>query len=91
MPERSKSPRLAIPSSSDQPIGKQVLDVARGRGVVGELVGVVGAQAQVVGADAQLDVPALALCEPVLEPLLRLSGGHEELHLHLLELAASGR
>ena len=46
-----------------------------------------GAQAQVVGADAELDVPALALAEPVLEPLLRFGGRHEELHLHLLELA----
>ena len=40
-----------------------------------ELVRVVRAQAQMVGPDAQLDVPALALCEPVLEPLLGLPGG----------------
>ena len=66
---------------------EEVLDVARAGGVVRELVGVVRAQAQVVGADAELDVPALALAEPVLEPLLRLGRRHEELHLHLLELA----
>ncbi len=40
-----------------------------------------------VGADAELDVPALALGEPVLEPVLGFRRGDEELHLHLLELA----
>ncbi len=66
---------------------EQVFHVARARGVVGELVGVVCAQAQVVGADAEVDVPALALGEPVLEPVLGFGRRDEELHLHLLELA----
>ena len=52
-----------------------------------ELVGVVRAQPQVVGPDAEVHVPALALREPVLEPSLGVGGRHEELHLHLLELA----
>ena len=39
-----------------------------------------------VGPDPKLDVPALALFEPVLEPIGRVRGRHEELHLHLLEL-----
>src|SRR5205814_8453149 len=42
---------------------EQILDVARRRGVVRELVTVVGTQAQVVGADAELDIPALALAQ----------------------------
>ena len=44
---------------------EEVLDVARARGVVGELVGVVRADAQVVGADAELGVPALADLDPL--------------------------
>ena len=71
--------------------GEQVFDVAGARGVVRELVGVGCAQAQVVGADAKFDVPALALGQPVLEPLLRIRGRHEELHLHLLRTRACGR
>src|SRR5439155_23885825 len=67
--------------------GEQVLDVARRTRVVAELVGAVGAQAQVRRADAQVDVPAPALAEPVLEPLLGLARRDEVLHLHLLELA----
>src|SRR5215213_390681 len=39
-----------------------------------------------VGANPQLDVPALALGEPVLEPSRRVVRGDEELHLHLLKL-----
>src|SRR4030088_2415288 len=37
--------------------------------------------------DPELDVPLVALGEPVLEPLLGVGRGDEELHLHLLELA----
>ncbi len=66
---------------------EEVFDVARARGVMRELIGIVRAQAQVIGADPELRVPALALREPVLEPLLGLGGRDEELHLHLLELA----
>ena len=66
---------------------EQVLDVAGGARVVGELLGVVRAQAQVVGADPEPRLPAHPLLEPVLEPLSGLGRRHEELHLHLLELA----
>ncbi len=66
--------------------GEQVLDVARPRGVMRELVVVVGAQMQVVGPDPQLLIPAHPLLQPVLEPLRGLVRRHEELHLHLLEL-----
>src|SRR5271155_3185810 len=44
-------------------------------------------KAQVAGTDAQLHIPPLALLEPMLEPFLSVGGRHEELHLHLLELA----
>ena len=52
-----------------------------------ELLGVVLAHAEHVLRDAEVDVPAQALLTPVLEPLGALVGRHEELHLHLLELA----
>ena len=68
---------------------EQVLDVARGRGVVGELVGVVGTDTQVFGPDAELGVPALALLDPGPVPTLGVGRRHEELHLHLLELAGA--
>jgi hypothetical protein len=45
--------------------------------------------AQVVGADPQVGVPAHPLLHPQLVPFLGLVGGHEELHLHLLELAGA--
>src|SRR4029079_3008080 len=54
--------------------------------VMRELLGVVRAQAQTLAVDAEPDVPLEALLAPVLVPLLRLVGRHEELHLHLLEL-----
>ena len=54
-----------------------------------ELVGVVGPQAQQLGGDAQVDVPLAALAAPVLVPLGGLLGRHEELELHLLELAGA--
>ena len=69
--------------------GEEVFDVGGAGGVVGELIGVMGAQAQVIGTQAQLDIPALALCKPVLEPPLGLGRGNEELHLHLLELSCA--
>ena len=53
---------------------------------MGELLRVVRAQAQALAADPEPDVPVQALLAPVLVPLLRLLGRHEELHLHLLEL-----
>ena len=52
-----------------------------------QLVGVVRAQPDLIGPDAELHVPAHALLEPVLVPLLRLVRRDEVLHLHLLELA----
>jgi hypothetical protein len=64
----------------------QVLDVARGEGVVGELVRLVGPNAEMGLADSEPRVPAIPLVDPVLEPRLRLLWGHEVLHLHLLEL-----
>ncbi len=66
---------------------EEVLEVARAARVVRELVGVVRAHAQVALAQAEVEVPAAALADPVLVPLRRLGGRHEELHLHLLELA----
>jgi hypothetical protein len=44
---------------------------------------------QVVGVDAEVDVPAGALVDPVLVPVLVGAGLDEELHLHLLELAGA--
>src|SRR5262249_27425400 len=69
------------------PDREQVLDVAGAAGVVRQLVGVVGPEAEVIGADAELRVPAETLLEPMIEPSLRVHRRHEELHLHLLELA----
>src|SRR5260370_23730879 len=38
-------------------------------------------------AEAELEIPTMALLDPVAVPRLRLVRRHEELHLHLLELA----
>ena len=57
--------------------------------VVAQLVGVVRAQRQHVGRDAEVDVPLQAGVAPVLVPLRALGGRHEELELHLLELAGA--
>src|SRR5437660_2165226 len=38
-------------------------------------------------ADAVARVPAISLLDPVVEPVVRLAGRDEVLHLHLLELA----
>ena len=66
---------------------EQVLDVGRAGGVVRQLVGAVRTQLEMVPGDAVADVPIEALGAPVLEPARALGGRHEELHLHLLELA----
>src|SRR5690606_21717745 len=66
-----------------------VLDVHRPLRVVGQLLLRVLVLPQVVGVDAQIDVPLLALIDPVLVPLLVLTRLDEELHLHLLELAGA--
>ncbi len=65
----------------------EVLDVARRAGVVRALRLVVLAHAKVDLAQTEVAVPGEPLLEPVLEPLRRLGGRDEELHLHLLELA----
>ena len=66
---------------------EQVLDVGGGAGVVRQLVGAVRAQLQVVGPDAEVGVPAHPLLHPALVPLGGVGRRHEELDLHLLELA----
>ncbi len=65
---------------------EEVLEVARGRRVVRELLGIVRADTQVALAQSVAQVPGDPLLDPVLEPLRRLGGRHEVLHLHLLEL-----
>ena len=49
---------------------EQVLDVRSAARVVAELIGVVRAQAQMVGADPEVQVPVVALLEPMREPRL---------------------
>src|SRR5690606_21775383 len=63
-----------------------VLDVHRAAGVVGQLIRGVLPQPQVLLLDAQVDVPGLAVVDPVLVPLRVGPRLDEELHLHLLEL-----
>ena len=65
-----------------------VLDVDRLLGVVGQLVGRVLAQPQPLGRHAVPLVPRLAPGQPEVERLrCGVTGAHEVLHLHLLELA----
>src|SRR3712207_377783 len=66
-----------------------VLDVDGALGVVGELLLGVLVVPQVLRRDAQVGVPAGALVDPVLVPLLVGARLDEELHLHLLELAGA--
>ena len=56
---------------------------------MGEFVRVVVAEAQVLLADAEVLVPVEALLYPVPVPVVVVAGLHEELHLHLLELAGA--
>ncbi len=65
---------------------EEVLEVARGRRVVRELLGIVRAHAQVALAQSVAQMPGDPLLDPVLEPFRRLGRRHEVLHLHLLEL-----
>ena len=67
--------------------GEPVLDVAARLRVVGELVGPVRAHAESLRRETEVGVPAQALFAPVFEPGVVLAGPHEELELHLLELA----
>ena len=62
-----------------------VLDIGRGVGIVRQLLMVVETVAGV--AEAQRAVPCHTGLLPCLPPLHLLAGAHEELHLHLLELA----
>ncbi|GAA2772815.1 hypothetical protein GCM10020219_048590 [Nonomuraea dietziae] len=66
-----------------------VLHVDGALGVVRQLLLGVLVEPEVVLVDAQVGVPAEALVDPVLVPLLVGSGLDEELHLHLLELAGA--
>ena len=68
-----------------EPEREVVFDVRRGVGVVGQFVVVV--EAVVIVAEAQRTVPGHAGVLPLVPPLHFGSGAHEELHLHLLELA----
>src|SRR6478752_3229404 len=65
----------------------EVLDVARRGRVVRALRLVVLPQTEVLLPEAETAVPGEPLVEPVFEPLRRVRRRHEELHLHLLELA----
>ena len=89
---RSKSVRLAMPSSSansDPPKpNRYSMSIVR-FGVVRQLLFRVLVVAQVVGVDAEADVPVPALLQPVVEPLLVGARRDEVLHLHLLELAGA--
>ena len=64
-----------------------VLDVERLLGVVRQLVRCVLVEPQLLGADAEAPVPLHTRLLPLVEPALVLVRPHEELHLHLLELA----
>ncbi len=64
------------------------LDVGGRVGIVGQFLMVVVAVFLVTHAEGL--VPFEAPFFPLLEPLELLAGAHEELHLHLLELAHSG-
>ena len=66
-----------------------VLDVHGALGVVRQLLRRVLEVPQVVAAHPEVDVPAGALVDPVLVPLLVGAGHDEELHLHLLELTGA--
>src|SRR5690606_30805334 len=64
-----------------------VLDVVRALGVMRQLVRLVLVEPQPLTPDPQRRHPLHPPLTPVLEPLLVRARLHEELHLHLLELA----
>ena len=66
-----------------------VFQVDGALGVVRELLLRVLVLAQVLRVDAQVDVPGLAVVDPVLVPFLIGAGLAEELEFHLLELAGT--
>ena len=66
-----------------------VFDVHGTLGVVAQLLLRMLVMAQVLRLDAQIGVPAGAGVDPVLVPFLVGARHHEELHLHLLELAGT--
>src|SRR5579872_7261611 len=65
----------------------KVLEVAGRTRVVRELRGLVRPHAQVAWPQAEPEMPVEARLDPVAVPLVGLRRRHEELHLHLLELA----
>ena len=69
--------------------GEAVLQVGGAGGVVGELLGRMDVAPEVGRIDAQVEVPLLAQVDPALVPLGGVARLHEELHLHLLELAGA--
>ena len=66
-----------------------VFQVDGALGVVRELLLRVLVLAQVLRVDAEVDVPGLAVVDPVLVPFLIGAGLAEELEFHLLELAGT--
>jgi hypothetical protein len=66
---------------------EQVLEVGGRARVVRQLVGVVRAHTEVRRPQPEIEMPVHALLDPVAVPLLGVGRRHEELHLHLLELA----
>ena len=68
-------------------VGKAVHHVHRRLGVVRQFLGRHFVEAQVVLVDPLLAPPCQALGHPALVPCLVAAWGHEELQLHLLELA----
>ena len=65
---------------------EQVLEVARRARVVRQLRRLVRTDTQMARTEPEVEEPAISRLDPVLEPLRRVGGWHEELHLHLLEL-----
>src|SRR5690606_34288566 len=69
--------------------GEFILDVVGGLGVESQLPRSMRVPAKTLGPEAQVDVPLHPDLTPLLEPILVGSRLHEELHLHLLELAGA--
>src|SRR6185437_13886090 len=69
------------------PDREEVLEIARAARVVRELVCLVLAHAQMRRPQAEVEIPLPPKPDPFAIPAVRFGGRHEELHLHLLELA----
>ena len=63
------------------------LDIGRAGRVVTEFVGIVSSKAKHVDRDTQIDVPLKTSTAPIVVPARTILRRHEELQLHLLELA----